>query len=108
MNRREFMGLATALPLLGGGCATAAARGPKPTRFKPIAIPGLEPRPDFWKVRPEEIVALCERAAKPSRKEVICHTPLGWPVHALFYGNFDEPAPQANWSAGSSSRTYRT
>jgi len=80
----------------------------KPPRFKPINLPGLEPRPSFWKVRPNEIVELCERAAKCSRKEVIAHTPLGYPVHALFYGDFsDDKPPQTNWSAGASSTTWK-
>ena len=79
----------------------------KPTRFPPIEIEGLEPRPGFWRSRPEEIVALCESATKCSRKEIICRTPLGYPVYALFYGDFDEPPPQTNWSAGHGSTTYR-
>jgi len=72
-----------------------------------MKVDGLEPRPDFWRVRPDEIIALCESATKCSRKEVICHTPLGYPVYALFYGDFSEPPPQTNWSAGGSSTTYR-
>ena len=62
MNRREFMaGMAagTALPLLAetssGRSALVADSGrdasprrPLPTRFKPIEIPGLAPRPDQW------------------------------------------------------------
>ena len=37
-----------ALPLLAKAGADI-----RPTRFKPIELPGLEPRPDFWKVRPQ-------------------------------------------------------
>ncbi len=81
---------------------------PKAPRFTPIQLPGLEPKPDFWKVRPAEIVEVCARATKCSRKEIICHTPLGHPVYALFYGEFNDPPPQSNWSAGASSRTYRS
>lgn len=76
-------------------------------RFKPMEIPNQEPRPDFWKVRPQEIIDLCERASKCSRKEIIARTPLGHPVYALFYGDFDDAPPQSNWSAGSSSTTWR-
>ena len=68
MNRREFMtGMAAgaALPILAAGDARAAGQPAiKPTRFKPIEIPGLVPRPDFWKVRPQEIMDLCARATK--------------------------------------------
>ena len=114
MNRRDFltgmMASATA-PLLSAGCMTDSMdRGFKinPSRFKPYEIPGLEPKPEFWKVRPEEILDVCSRAAKCTRKEVICHTPLGYPVYALFYGDsFDDVPPQTNWSAGSSSTTYK-
>lgn len=101
----------------GGATGLAAAgdaRSPRathaeisPTRFRPIELPGLEPRPDFWKVRPNEIMELCERAAKCSRKEVIAHTPLGYPVYALFYGDFNDRPPQTNWSAGASSTTWK-
>lgn len=80
----------------------------QPTRFKPIALPGLEPRPDFWKVRPDEIIDFCERATKCSRKEIIARTPLGYPVYALFYGDFaDDRPPQTNWSAGAASTTWK-
>ena len=87
------------LALAGAGCATP--------RFAPYEVAGLEPRPDFWKVRPDEIVRICETATRCSRKEVVCKTPLGYPVYALFYGDFNEPPPQTNWSAGQGSTTYR-
>lgn len=54
-----------AVPVLAasGACAAGAERKDiRPTRFKPIDIPGLAPRPDFWKVRPQEIMKLCEGA----------------------------------------------
>lgn len=70
-------------------------------------VAGLETRPDFWRVRPDEITELCASATKCSRKEVIATTPRGHPVHALFYGTFDEPPPRTNWSAGQGSTTYR-
>lgn len=91
-----------ALPLLAKAGADI-----RPTRFKPIELPGLEPRPDFWKVRPQEIIDICERATKCSRKEIIAHTPLGYPVYALFYGDFHDAPPQTNWSAGASSTTWK-
>ena len=76
-SRKGFLSslsLATAF----AGCRTTV-KGVQPTRFKPFEVPGLEPRPGFWKVRPSEIVELCESATRCSRKEVICHTPLGYP-----------------------------
>ena len=76
------------------GKTAADAPAIKPTRFKPIEIPGLAPRPDFWKVRPQEIMDLCARATKCSRKEIIAHTPLGYPVYALFYGDFNDAPPK--------------
>ena len=107
-SRKEFLGALSLAAAFTGCTGTAAAKGGfRPTRFKPIELEGLEPRPDFWKCRPDEIIDLCERATKCSRKEVICHTPLGYPVYALFYGDFNEPPPQTNWSAGQGSTTYR-
>ncbi len=75
--------------------------------FSSMTIQGQENRPDFWKVRPQEIIDLCERASKCSRKEIVARTPCGFPVYALFYGDFNDAPPQTNWSAGSSSTTCR-
>lgn len=105
INRRNFL-FGSAAATSFAGCATA--KGIRPPKFRPVELPGLEPKPDFWKVRASEVMEICERAAKCSRKEIICRTPLGYPVYALFYGDFSEPPPQTNWSAGSSSRTYRS
>ena len=96
------MAVGAALPLLAKTGADI-----RPTRFKPIELSGLEPRPDFWKVRPQEIIDICERATKCSRKEIIARTPLGYPVYALFYGDFPDAPPQTNWSAGASSTTWK-
>ena len=76
-------------------------------KFKPFEIPNLEPRPDFWKVRPNEIIDVCKNA-KRGRPEIIATTPGGFPVYAVFYGEFTEAPPQTNWSAGSSSTTYKS
>lgn len=78
---------------------TQAYRKPK---FKPFEIPGLEQRPAFWKVRPAEIIDIC-KSVKKGRAEVVAKTPLGYPVYAVFYGDFSEPAPQSNWSASGAS-----
>lgn len=74
--------------------------------FKPYVVPDLEPRPDFWKVRTAEIIKLC-KSVKKGHSEVIARTPGGFPVYAVFYGDFSEPAPQTNWSAGNSSSTIK-
>ena len=58
MNRREFMAgmvAGTALPIMAASGSDASPRRPLPTRFKPIDIPGLAPRPDFWKVQTKGI-----------------------------------------------------
>ena len=107
-SRRDFLLASAAVAAAGYASASAEAKaGIRPTRFPPMKVEGLENRPDFWRVRPDEIVSLCVGATKCSRKEVICHTPLGYPVYALFYGDFNEQPPQTNWSAGQGSTTYR-
>lgn len=76
-------------------------------RFKKFEIANLEERPDFWRVRPEEIEALCQ-SVKVGRSEIVARTPAGRPVYAVFYGDFTEEAPQTNWSAGASSTTWKS
>ena len=71
-------------------------------KFEPYHIPDLESTPDFWKVKPSEIVDLCSNVTK-GRSEVIATTPAGFPIYAYFHGDLSEPAPQTNWSAGNSS-----
>ena len=68
-------------------------------RFEPLDL-GLEPRPEWWLVRPEEIISVC-RSVKRGRAEVIAETPGGFPVYAVFYGDFDDEPPRSNWSASS-------
>lgn len=74
------------------------------SKFKPFVIENLEPAPDFWKVRPAQIEEVCKSVVK-GHSEVIARTPLGYPVYAVYYGDFSEDAPQSNWSAGNSSNT---
>ncbi len=71
------------------------------SRFAPMEIPRLAPRPAWWQVRPLEIIAACRKAS--ARKEIIARTPLGYPVYALFYGECPEAERRANWSAASAS-----
>lgn len=78
----------------------------KKPKFKPYVIENLEPRPEFWKVRPSEVIDLCKNVKKGEAK-VVAKTPLGYPVYAVFYGDFSDPAPQTNWSAGNSSTSIK-
>lgn len=96
--------LALATLIATAGISTAVGDLPK---FQPYEIKNLEERPHFWRVRPAEIIQQC-RTVKKGRSEIIATTPGGRPVHAVFYGDFSEAAPQTNWSAGSSSTTWRT
>lgn len=97
MKARLFMVL-TAVSVLFSSCGETAG-----TRyFEPYVIEGLEPKPDFWKVRPDEIMDFC-RTIKKGRVERIATTPLGFPVNAVFYGDFSEGEPATNFSAGNSS-----
>ena len=91
---------------LAGFLSATFAQEAKP-RFEPIEIKGLQSRPEFWKVRPAEILDLCRKLTR-GRSEIIATTPSGFPVYAVFYGEFSEGAPQTNWSAGSSSSTWRS
>lgn len=75
-------------------------------RFTPYEIENLEPTPDFWRVRPAQIIEQC-RNVSVGRSEVICKTPFGYPVYAYFWGDFSESEPQTNWSAGNSSSAIR-
>ena len=78
----------------------------RPLRDRRV-IPGLEKRPEFWRVRTEEITNLCQKVQK-GRTEKIAVTPAGLPVYAVFYGDFSEAAPGSNWSAASSSNTWKS
>lgn len=75
---------------------------PNSMAFEPYVIEGLEASPKFWQVRPSQIEKICSDVKK-GRAEVIAKTPLGFPVYAVFYGDFNDPEPQTNFSAGNSS-----
>ncbi|MDD4174796.1 MAG: M14 family zinc carboxypeptidase [Kiritimatiellia bacterium] len=106
INRRQFLAASACTGALSA-CTSVKPPKVKSTRFKPMSISGLEERPDFWRVRPEEIIEGCE-SVKKGRADVIAHTPLGYPVYAVFYGDFSEPPPQSNWSAGSASTSWKS
>lgn len=96
--RTFFLILLTSLMFL---CSCSPNEGGK-LRFDKYEIPGLEETPDYWRVTPSQIIDLC-RTVKVGRSEIIAKTPAGFPVYAYFYGDFNEAAPQTNWSAGNSS-----
>ena len=50
-------------------------------RFEPLRYTHLEPRPDWWLVRPEEIIEIC-RSVKKGRTEIIAESAAGLPVYA--------------------------
>lgn len=76
-------------------------------RFPQSSYGGEELRPDWWLCRPEEIVALCE-SVRRGESRVIARTAAGFPVHAVFYGDFDDAPRPSNWSAAGSSGTYKS
>jgi len=90
--------------LLSLALVIVSCTGGRKTAFEPYEIEGLEPTPEFWRVRPEQIIDACKSVVN-GKTEVIATTPLGYPVYACFFGDFNEPAPQTNWSAGNSSNT---
>jgi len=64
-------------------------------------VKGALPRPSWWQCRNEEIEAAC-KAVKKGNWEVIAHSPGGFPLYAVTYG---EPAPQTplNWPSATGS-----
>ena len=76
-------------------------------RFEKFVIPELEERPAWWQVRPSEIMESCGKV-KRGRLEIIAETPYGFPVYAVFYGDFSDAPQQANWSAGLASGRLET
>lgn len=66
---------------------------------------GAVPRPSWWRVRLDEIIAQCA-AVRRGRPEILAETPGGYPIYAVFYGDFDDEPPQTNWSAGRSSNDW--
>ena len=66
--------------------------------FQPLRYTHLEERPDWWLVRAEEIIEIC-RSVKKGRAEIIAETPAGFPVYAVFYGDFAHEVKGMNFSA---------
>ena len=63
---------------------------------------GALPRPDWWLVRPDEIIAQCENVKK-GKSEIVAHTPGGFPVYAVTYGEERPAAREINWPSATGS-----
>ena len=63
---------------------------------------GALPRPDWWLVRPDEIIAQCENVKK-GKSEIVAHTPGGFPVYAVTYGEERPAARVINWPSATGS-----
>ena len=63
---------------------------------------GALPRPDWWLVRPDEIIAQCENVKK-GKSEIVVHTPGGFPVYAVTYGEERPAAREINWPSATGS-----
>ena len=104
-----LFGCAMLLPLLSGcsrfvshPAAGDAGTSRAGARFQPMTLPHLAPRPEWWRVRPSEIIERC-RTVRKGTPRIIAESAAGSPVYAVFYGDFSEEPHAANWSAASGS-----
>ena len=65
-------------------------------------IPTTKPRPDWWKVRPDEIMEICQ-SARRLHLETIATTPGGFPVYSLSMGQ-TSPHNRVNWPSATGSK----
>ncbi len=65
-------------------------------------LKGALPRPDWWLVRPDEIIAQCENVKK-GRKEIAAYTPGGFPVYVITYGPERPVEREINWPSATGS-----
>ena len=70
-------------------------------KFERRTLKGALPRPDWWLVRPDEIGKICE-SVKRGKCEVLAHTPGGFPVYAVTYGE-PKQARELNWPSATGS-----
>jgi hypothetical protein len=110
--------LALALAAASSGCLNLAPNGPtrkadtmgiqdayRNLRFAKSSHGGAEPRPSWWRCRPEEIAETCE-GVRRGEARIVGRTAAGFPLYAVFYGTFDDQPRQSNWSAAGSSGSY--
>jgi predicted deacylase len=93
-------------------CAPNGETNPMSARmeFERYEIPGLAPRPAWWQVRNEEIIAAAQGAKKGQAFE-IARSVCGFPVHAVAYGPPRAKPGTATWASASNSRNpaaYKT
>ncbi len=65
-------------------------------------LKGALPRPSWWLVRPDEIIAQCEKVKK-GKKEIAAYTPGGFPVYAITYGPERPVEREINWPSATGS-----
>lgn len=80
-----------------------AVAPPRP-KFARYELPGQVPRPDWWRVRCEEITAVVKSAARGQVAQ-IATTAGGWPVWAASFGPPAAKSGTATWASGSNSRS---
>ena len=68
--------------------------------YKRYELNGIAPRPEWWRVRPDEIQEDC-RNVRVGKSRVIAHTPLNLPIYAVTYYDFSPPERKINWSSAS-------
>lgn len=83
---------------------------PVKLKFERYEIPGLAPRPAWWQVRTEEIIAIV-KGVKRGQAYEIAKSACGFPVYAVAYGSPRAKPGTATWASGSNSRnpaSYKT
>ena len=64
--------------------------------IKRFELTGVGPRPDWWLVRPDEIISQCENV-KIGKSSVEATTPMGFPVYRVVYNDFQGTGNRVNW-----------
>ena len=80
MKKILFMLVMSALAACGSGENVS-----KTTLCEPYVIEGLAPAPDFWKVRPSQVIDLC-KSVKVGKAEVIAETPAALNLYSKSCG----------------------
>lgn len=72
--------------------------------FERFEISGIAPRPDWWLVRPNEIVDFCKKTGQ-GRCTTEAVTPLGFPLLRCVYNDFPSQGNKVNWVSAVGTRT---
>jgi hypothetical protein len=70
--------------------------------FAAYELKGLEERPQWWQVRPDEINRIM-RGIRHGKVETLCKTASGHPLWAVTYNSGENAATTVNWPAAGSS-----